>query len=150
MIDLAMTALWAVCATPAALAGYAGFFSWRARRRNARELCGHCGGPQYAAPGYEAPALVQGRVACAPCAARSRRRVGGALAVAGVLSGAAVLGTVTAAAVGTGGWALPVLVTLEYAGIFGGAVAWMKRRNRAARTALAAPSASGALPPAGA
>lgn len=149
MIDWIQAAALAVCSTPALGAGYAGFFAWRARRRNAAGVCGHCGGPQYAAPSYGTPALVQGRLVCAPCAVRSRRRTAVALGTAGALTGAAVLATTTAAVVGTGGWVLPAVVAVEYVGVFGGAVAWMKRRNRSAARTLPAPGTGALLPETG-
>ncbi|HEX8395476.1 MAG TPA: hypothetical protein VF665_24205 [Longimicrobium sp.] len=136
ILESAVAAL--LCTLPATAAGYAGYFSWRGRKRNRAELCATCAGPQYAAPAYEAPSLVQGRLTCAPCAARHRTRVRVALGAAGALSTAAVAGTATVAVIGGGGLLLPVAVTLEYAGIFGGAVVWMKRRNRAAHRELQA------------
>ncbi len=132
MIELGSIAAAAVCAVPGVMAAYAGYFSWRGKRRNADGVCAHCGGPQYAAPGYEAPALVQGRLACAKCAARSRTRVRTALVAAGSLSAAAVIVAGTAAVTGASGIAFPLIVVGQYAGVFGGAVAWMKRRNRLA------------------
>lgn len=132
MIEWAQTAALALCSMPLVGGGYAAFFAWRARRRNADDLCGHCGGPQYAAPGYDAPALVQGRLVCAPCAVRNRRRTTVALATAGTLSGVAVVSMITMAVAGTADWAVPAVVGVQYLGVFGGAVAWMKRQNRAA------------------
>lgn len=135
---LETAALAAISGIPAAAATYAGFFSWRGRRRNERELCADCAGPQYAAPAYEAPALVQGRTVCGPCAARHRRRMSVALGAAGVLSGAAVVAMGVGATVGTIGWALPAVVGAEYVAVFGGALVWMKRRNRKAQLEIAA------------
>lgn len=99
-------------------------------------VCAHCAGPKYAAPAYYPPALVQGRIVCGPCAARHRRRTTVALVTSGTLSGVAVLSTVGIAVAGTAGWAVPVVVGVQYVGVFGGAVAWMKRRNRAPVRAL--------------
>src|SRR5687767_3491418 len=103
MLDWGLAAAWGLCSVPGLLAGYAGFFAWRGGRRNAREACAHCGGPQYARPDYHAPALVQGRLVCAPCAERSRRRLRVALVGAGALGATAVLAVGTAAVMGTGG-----------------------------------------------
>lgn len=135
---LATAALAAICALPATAAGYAGYFSWCGRRRNDAELCARCAGPQYAAPAYDAPSLVQGRVMCAPCADRLRVRTRLALVTAGSLSVTAVAAMGMAAALSTGGWLLPVVVAGEYCAMFGGAVLWMKRRNRAAARELPA------------
>lgn len=135
---LETAALAAISGVPALAATYAGYFSWRGRRRNERDLCADCAGPHYAAPAYEAPALVQGRTVCGPCAARHRRRMSVALSAAGVLSGAAVVAMGVGAAAGTIGWAAPAVVGAEYVAVFGGAVAWMKRRNRKARLEIAA------------
>jgi hypothetical protein len=135
-VILESAALLALCSTPAGAAGYAGFLSWRGRRRNQRELCADCGGPQYTAPKYEPPALVQGRTVCAPCAERQRRRLRIVLGAAGALTGVAVIGATTAAAMGTTGWLVPLAVAGEYVGLFAGALGWMKRRNHKARAAL--------------
>lgn len=147
MIEWAQAAALALCSTPLVGVGYAGFFSWRARRRNADGRCGHCGGPQYAAPAYDAPALVQGRLVCGTCAGSHRRRATVALATAGTLSGVAVLSMVAMAAAGTASWAVPAVVGVQYLGVFGGAVAWMKRRNRAAVRLLDDPAKADALGP---
>jgi hypothetical protein len=135
---LATVALATICALPATAAAYAGFDSWRGRKRNDAGLCARCAGPQYAAPAYGAPSLVQGRMMCAPCADRLRTRTRIALLAAGALSVTAVAATAMAAALSTGGWLLPVVVAGEYCAMFGGAVAWMKRRNRAAARELPA------------
>ncbi|HEX8319449.1 hypothetical protein [Longimicrobium sp.] len=141
---LETAALVALVSVPAAAAVRAGFLSWRGRRRNQRDLCADCAGPHYAAPAYDAPALVQGRTVCGPCAARHRRRLRVALGLVAVLTGTAVVGGVAAAAMGAIGWGLPALLAAEYAAVFGGALAWMKRRNRQAHQELLA--GTGAAP----
>lgn len=135
---LATAALATICALPATAAGYAGWFSVRGRRRNREELCARCAGPQYAAPAYEAPSLVQGRMMCAPCADALRTRTRIALVTAGSLCVTAVTAMGMAASASGWGWLLPLAVAGEYAGVFGGAVLWMKRRNRAAARELPA------------
>ncbi len=115
-----------------ALPGYAIFYSWRARRRNRRELCGHCGGPQYAPGTLEGPSVVQGMLVCAPCAARLRRRYVLALSCVGALV-AVVVTSGTLAAIGGSapfGPLQALVIAAEYGGFFGGALWWMRRRNR--------------------
>ncbi len=114
------------------LPGYALFYAWRARRRNRRERCGHCGGPQYVSGLLEGPSLVQGILVCARCAARLRRRYQLALAAVIGVCGLALTAGVTAWALEPGvmGPLMLAAMGVEYGGFFGGTLWWMRRRNR--------------------
>jgi hypothetical protein len=138
MIEIAEAVALGLVASPALLVGRFGFLRWRAGRRNRDELCGDCGEALYRPPAYATPALVEGRMVCGACGARGRRRMKGALVVGGALS-ALALGVATGAVfLGVGGWALPALVAAQYGGAFGGALLWMRRKNRVAIAELPA------------
>lgn len=114
------------------LPGYAVFYAWRARRRNRRELCGHCGGPQYVPGALQGPSVVQGMLVCSPCAARLRRRYVVALSLVGTFIAVSVTAEALSPLGGTviPGPLIPLLLVAEYGGFFGGALWWMRRRNR--------------------
>jgi hypothetical protein len=138
MVPILEVVLGLLAVTPVAGAAYAAAFAYRAGRRNAVERCGHCGGPQYASGALTGPSLVQGRLVCAACAARSARRMQLALGGTVALGGAVVIGTTLGAALSGGGafWWFPTAAVVQYSLLTGGAVTWMKRRNRLAGRAL--------------
>ncbi|HEX7240550.1 MAG TPA: hypothetical protein VF263_09805 [Longimicrobiaceae bacterium] len=137
----------AVFSTPVLAAGYWGWRRTRARRRNAADLCARCSGPLYTAGTGEGPSLVEGRLHCAHCAARLRLRTHlGLLALGGwgasSLLAAGVVAWSEGAVAGLGLGAAVVAQTAVYGG---GAVAYMRRRNRLALRELEARGE--ALPP---
>lgn len=129
-------ALAAATAVPVAMAERMLFARIRGRRRNAREACSDCGGPLYAPRAFAGPSLAEGMLVCEPCAERSRTRTRGTLVVAAGLTAGATIAAAAAVVAGAAsepaGWAFPLVVLAEYALLFGGAVALMKRRNRLA------------------
>jgi hypothetical protein len=129
-------ALAGAATVPVAMAGRMLFARIRGRRRNAREACSDCGGPLYAPSAFAGPSMADGALVCEPCAGRRRTRTRGTLIVAAGLTACATIATAAAvvagAATGPAGWVFPLAVLGEYALLFGGAVALMKRRNRLA------------------
>jgi hypothetical protein len=126
----------AATAVPVAMSGRMLFARIRGRRRNAREACSDCGGPLYAPRAFAGPSMADGVLVCEPCAERRRTRTRGTLLAAAGLTASATVATAAAvvagAASGPAGWVFPLAVLGEYALLFGGAVALMKRRNRLA------------------
>jgi len=148
MIFLSNLLIYALVASPLPLAGYAAWFARRAQRRNASGACGHCGGQPYAAGTFIGPSLIQGRLVCSRCATQHRRRIQAALYIAGGITAAGVTAAVIVATtagttLGLAAWALPLIVLTEYSAMFGGAIVWMKKRNRIAHRALAAELSAG-------
>lgn len=143
MIPAGGIAFLAFGSSPVALAGYAIACARRARKRNAADLCGHCASRLYAPRAFEGPSFVEGHFACAPCAAKSRRRFSAALATAAAITASGtvvgVVAVVTAGpTMGLVAWSAPMVAICELGLMFGGAVAWMKRRNRRALLAMRA------------
>jgi hypothetical protein len=137
LINIVVATLGAI---PVAGALYVAAFAHRAKKRNAVEQCGHCGGPLYVTGAFAGPSLIQGQLACAPCVRRSARRMGLALGATALLGSAVVIATALGAALNGGGayWWFPAAAAGQYGLFVGGALTWMKRRNRKAATALAA------------
>src|SRR5665213_2881160 len=63
--------------------------------------------------------------------------IAGGITAAGVTA-AVIVATTAGTTLGLAAWALPLIVLTEYSAMFGGAIVWMKKRNRIAHRALAA------------
>jgi hypothetical protein len=138
--DVILAGACALFSTPILAAGYWAWRRIRGRRRNTGERCARCSGPLYTAGTGEGPSLVEGHLHCAHCAARLRLRTHAALlALAGWGASALLAAGVVAWSEGAiAGLGLGTAVVAQTALYAGGAVAYMRRRNRHALQRLEA------------
>lgn len=100
--------------------------------RNRDGACAHCGVAWQDVEEQE-PFLIHGRLVCAPCAARARRRLPWEFGVLGFATGGATFLTF----LGKGAAAMVLFPVASMAVMTTGAVVWMKHANRDAQRRIA-------------